>query len=51
MDFLVRMRNFEDFDPERYYLYGEETSNNILFYYESNKKFLFSNLLGKSMTS
>jgi hypothetical protein len=44
MDFLVRIRNMDDFDDNRYYLPGEETENNIVFYYESHKKSLIGSL-------
>jgi hypothetical protein len=35
MDFLARIRNMEDFDPQRFYIHGEPTENNVVFFYES----------------
>jgi hypothetical protein len=45
MDFLVRLKNTSDFDKNRFYLLGEETENNIVFYYESYKKTMIGNLV------
>lgn len=46
---LVRIRNMEDFDPNRYYIYGQETDNNVIFFYESGLNVPISKIIGSSI--
>lgn len=40
----------DDFNPDRFYLYGEETENNVVFFYESGKNITVGTFLKRSIT-